>query len=242
MDIHIKTIICLLAARHPRSHTFTSLPLLNFINKARFNSLQWEMQKKQDSRVLAVETRFSCAYPISDIQARPYLYSYLLLPFGVYFRRSCVYGQPQQHCGSTTRWVAVCLWIVSYSVCFHSVSTLHDPSRGCFCSFLEPLDGGLFDAWCSTHRSQELYHGWANKTSADNLHWLHMAFPAIVLNLVFQVKVFYGFPLWALSMLASRGIVSTAGFTDAVHLTIPLCLTLGESDRYAQGISRLCWN
>ena len=57
-------------------------------------------------------------------------------PFEAYSSRSCVYGRPQQHCGSTTWWVMVCMRVVSCSVSFHPVPAVPDPRRGCLRCFL----------------------------------------------------------------------------------------------------------
>ena len=106
----------------------------------------------------------------------------------------CVFGRPQQHCGSATWWVMVCMRVVSRSDSFHLVPTVPDPRRGCLHRFLELPDGGLSDAWFNTDCIQELHSSLSNKTAAVNLHWVYMAFPAIVLW-VPQVVVLCGFPL-----------------------------------------------
>ena len=77
---------------------------------------------------------------------------------------------------------------------FHVVLAVPDPRRG-LRRFLELPDGGLSDAWCNTNCIQEFHSRLSNKTVAANLHWIYMAFSAIVLNLVLQVVVLCGFPL-----------------------------------------------
>ena len=110
-------------------------------------------------------------------------------PFGANFSKSFVYGQPQQHCGSTTWWVMVCMRVVSRSVSVHLVPAVPDPRIDCLRRFLELPDGGLSDAWCNADCIQELHSRQSNKAAAANLYWINMALPAIVLNLVLQVDL-----------------------------------------------------
>ena len=140
--------------------------------------------------------------------------------FGAYSSSGCV--RCQQHCGSTTWWVMVCMRVMSRSVSFHLVPAVPDPRRGCLHHFLELPDSGLmrgatpvafknFTVDCPTKPRQPTSTGYTWHFQLLSSIWF------------FRSWYFVAFLSWAHSMLASHGTVSSASITErsvSDHITI----------------------